>query len=61
VTDEPFYSPQSKPAPARVAKPGFLLFEFVRASDRANRRPTGLSCTPKQIRLDADIDKETCL
>jgi hypothetical protein len=33
--DEPFYSPNAKPAPARVAKPGELLFEFVRASDRA--------------------------
>ena len=26
--DEPFYSPNLKPAPARVAKPGELLFEF---------------------------------
>jgi hypothetical protein len=26
--DEPFYSPTAKPAPARVAKPGELLFEF---------------------------------
>src|SRR3977135_2495081 len=33
--DEPFYSPNYKPAPARVAKPGELLFEFVRGSDRA--------------------------
>jgi hypothetical protein len=35
VTDEPFYSPNAKSATARVAKPGELLFEFVRASDRA--------------------------
>jgi hypothetical protein len=28
-------SPNYKPVPARVAKPGELLFEFVRASDRA--------------------------
>lgn len=31
MTDEPFYSPTCKPAPARVE----LLFEFVRASDQA--------------------------
>jgi hypothetical protein len=35
MIDEPFYSPTYKPAPARVAKPGELLFEFIRASDRA--------------------------
>jgi hypothetical protein len=35
MADDPFYSPNAKPAPARVAKPGELLFEFVRASDRA--------------------------
>jgi hypothetical protein len=35
MTDEPFYSPNYKPPPPRVAKPGELLFEFVRASDRA--------------------------
>jgi hypothetical protein len=35
MSDEPFYSPTAKPAPPRVAKPGELLFEFVRASDRA--------------------------
>ena len=33
--DDPFYSPNLTPAPARVARPGELLFEFVRASDRA--------------------------
>jgi hypothetical protein len=32
--DEPFYSPNAKPAPARVAKPGELLFEFLRGHDR---------------------------
>jgi hypothetical protein len=35
MTDEPFYSPKYTPPPPRVAKPGELLFEFVRASDRA--------------------------
>jgi hypothetical protein len=35
MSDEPFYSPKAKPPPPRVAKPGELLFEFVRASDRA--------------------------
>ena len=35
MSDEPFYSPHVNPAPARVAKPVELLFEFVRASDRA--------------------------
>jgi hypothetical protein len=35
MSDEPFYRPSQKPAPARVAKPGELLFEFIRASDRA--------------------------
>jgi hypothetical protein len=35
MLDEPFYSPNLTPTPARVAKPGQLLFEFVRASDRA--------------------------
>jgi hypothetical protein len=33
--DDPFYSPTLKPQPARVARPGETLFEFVRASDRA--------------------------
>jgi hypothetical protein len=28
TNDEPFYSPNQKPAPARVAKPDELLFEF---------------------------------
>ena len=28
MTDEPFYSQTAKPAPARIAKPGDLLFEF---------------------------------
>ena len=35
MNDEPFYSPNAKQAPPRVAKPGEMLFEFVRASDRA--------------------------
>jgi hypothetical protein len=35
MSDEPFYSPHQPPAPPRVAKPGELLFEFIRASDRA--------------------------
>jgi hypothetical protein len=34
MSDEKFFSPKAKPLP-RVAKPGELLFEFVRASDRA--------------------------
>jgi len=34
MSDEPFYSPNYKPPPG-VAKAGELLFEFVRASDRA--------------------------
>ena len=34
MADEPFYSPNAKPAPARVAKPGELLFEFLRGHDR---------------------------
>jgi hypothetical protein len=33
--DDPFYSPNLKPASARVARPGETLFEFLRASDRA--------------------------
>jgi hypothetical protein len=33
--DDPFYSPILTPSPARVATPGELLFEFIRASDRA--------------------------
>jgi hypothetical protein len=28
MSDEPFYSPTVKPAPARVARPGELVFEF---------------------------------
>jgi hypothetical protein len=35
VSDQPFYTPNRLPAPPRVRKPGELLFEFVRASDRA--------------------------
>jgi hypothetical protein len=33
--DPPFYSPNAPQAPPRQPKPGELLFEFVRASDRA--------------------------
>jgi hypothetical protein len=28
MSDDPFYSPTYKPLPARMAKPGELLFEF---------------------------------
>jgi hypothetical protein len=35
LSDDPFYSPTYNPAPARAVRPGELLFEFVRASDRA--------------------------
>jgi hypothetical protein len=35
MNDEPFYSANQKPTPARVAKPGKLLFEFIRARARA--------------------------
>ena len=35
LSDEPFYSPNAKPPPPRVARPGELLFEFIRASDGA--------------------------
>jgi hypothetical protein len=35
LSDEPFYAPNRKPAPAPQRKSGELLFEFVRASDRA--------------------------
>jgi hypothetical protein len=35
VSDEPFYAPNRKPAPAPQRKPGEVLIEFVRASDRA--------------------------
>ena len=35
MADEPFYSPTYMPTPARIEKPGELLFEFIRASDRA--------------------------
>ena len=30
---KPFYAPNARQAPPRRAKPGELLFEFVRASD----------------------------
>lgn len=30
MSDEPFYSPKASPRAARVARPGELLFEFVR-------------------------------
>jgi hypothetical protein len=33
--EDPFYSPNLKPSAARVGRPGELLFEFVRAADRA--------------------------
>jgi len=37
MSDDPFYSPTLKPLPARVARPGERLFEFLRGggSDRA--------------------------
>jgi hypothetical protein len=35
MSDDPFYSPNAKPPPPRVARPGELLFAFVRASDGA--------------------------
>jgi hypothetical protein len=36
MSDEPFYSPNAKPAPPRLPKPGFLLFEFVRVRSGAD-------------------------
>jgi hypothetical protein len=33
--DQPFYAPNRPPLPPRVARPGELLFSFVRARDRA--------------------------
>lgn len=33
--DCPFYAPNLPPVPARKPRPGELLFEFLRASDRA--------------------------
>ena len=35
MNDDPFYAPNHKPPPPRQPKPGELLFEFLRASDRA--------------------------
>ena len=35
VSDDPFYKPSRTPNPRRQPNPGELLFEFVRASDRA--------------------------
>jgi hypothetical protein len=35
MAEDPFYSPNAKSPPPRVAQPGELLFEFVRASDGA--------------------------
>jgi hypothetical protein len=34
MSGAPFYSPKSRPALARVAKPGELLFEFLRGHNR---------------------------
>ena len=34
MADEPFYSPNLKPAPPRQAQPGEKLFEFLRGHDR---------------------------
>src|SRR3981081_3954961 len=36
--DLPFYSPNRPPAPPRQPKPGELMFEFVRVSDRKTFR-----------------------
>jgi hypothetical protein len=33
MADEPFYSPNLKPAPPRQAQPGEKLFEFLRGHD----------------------------
>jgi hypothetical protein len=33
--DDAFYAPNAKLPPPRAARPGDVLFEFVRASDRA--------------------------
>jgi hypothetical protein len=38
MTDDNFYAPDRRPVPPRVAKPGELLFEFVRQSDRKHFR-----------------------
>ena len=35
MSDDPFYTPGLKPAAPRTPRVGELLFEFVRASDRA--------------------------
>ncbi|HEV2983932.1 MAG TPA: hypothetical protein VGX46_06070 [Vicinamibacterales bacterium] len=34
MTDEPFYSPDLRPAPPRVAKPGELLWTLVKGEKR---------------------------
>jgi len=34
VDDQPFYAPNAKPLPPRVARPGEPLFSFVRGHDR---------------------------
>jgi hypothetical protein len=34
VADEPFYAPNAKPLPPRVARPGEPLFSFLREHDR---------------------------
>ena len=34
MADEPFYAPNAKPPPPRIARPGEPLFSFVREHDR---------------------------
>lgn len=38
MSDEPFYSPKYQPPPKTAPRPGELLFEFVRESDRRHFR-----------------------
>jgi len=35
MSDVPYYAQKQPPAPPRVAKPGELLYEFVREADHA--------------------------
>jgi hypothetical protein len=58
--DDPFYGPNAKAAPPRIARPAELLFEFLRASDRApmacelrfDGESYGLAVQRESVRLD---------
>jgi hypothetical protein len=57
MNDEPFFSPNRKPAPVRLGKPGGKLFEFRHGDDRfiCELRDRGRFGVEAQFLLNGDL------